>query len=148
VRSLSLQLFFSPLSYDYVNTYSFADLAVIFQPGLISHPNHVLAPEEHHLSQKVLEFLIAQQDWFMLEVPPPPTPTQNSFRQQHQPGQGQQPGQSPMSPGSDDTDDVTVFPSSDDENNGGDGWKLVGQQRRRKVSRRRTTLDPMGIYPF
>jgi hypothetical protein len=30
-----------------------------------------MAPEEHKLSQAVLEFLIAQQDWFMLDVPPP-----------------------------------------------------------------------------
>ena len=48
------------------------DLAVIFCPGLMSHPDHELAPTEHQLSQDVLEFLIAHQDWFMLDTPPPP----------------------------------------------------------------------------
>ncbi|KAL0953190.1 hypothetical protein HGRIS_004444 [Hohenbuehelia grisea] len=54
------------------------NLAVIFRPGLISHPNHEMSPQEHHLSQQVLEFLIAHQDWFMLDIPPPPTPSEPS----------------------------------------------------------------------
>jgi len=45
---------------------------VIFRPGLMSHPEHELSPSEHQLSQDVLEFLIAHQDWFMLDTPPPP----------------------------------------------------------------------------
>ncbi|KAH9167838.1 Rho GTPase activation protein [Lactarius sanguifluus] len=49
------------------------NLAVIFRPGLMSHPEHELTPSEHQLSQDVLEFLIAHQDWFMLDTPPPPT---------------------------------------------------------------------------
>ena len=49
----------------------FSDLAVIFRPGLISHPSHEQSPREHDLSQRVLEFLIAQQDWFMLDISPP-----------------------------------------------------------------------------
>ncbi|KAI9442832.1 Rho GTPase activation protein [Lactarius psammicola] len=48
------------------------NLAVIFRPGLMSHPEHELSPSEHQLSQDVLEFLIAHQDWFMLDTPPPP----------------------------------------------------------------------------
>ncbi|KAF8269898.1 Rho GTPase activation protein [Lactarius quietus] len=48
------------------------NLAVIFRPGLMSHPDHELSPSEHQLSQDVLEFLIANQDWFMLDTPPPP----------------------------------------------------------------------------
>ena len=31
-----------------------------------------MSPQEHALSQSVLEFLIAKQDWFMLEIAPPP----------------------------------------------------------------------------
>jgi hypothetical protein len=50
------------------------DLAVIFRPGLISHPTHEMEPKEHQLSQSVLEFLIEHQDWFMLDIPPPPPP--------------------------------------------------------------------------
>lgn len=45
---------------------------MIFRPGLLSHPAHEMSPKEHRLSQEVLEFLIAHQDWFMLDVPPPP----------------------------------------------------------------------------
>ncbi|KAG8908359.1 hypothetical protein FRB99_007286 [Tulasnella sp. 403] len=48
------------------------NLATIFRPGIINHPSHELAPTEHRLSQEVLEFLIAQQDWFMMDVSPPP----------------------------------------------------------------------------
>jgi hypothetical protein len=88
-----------PNTHSYNSSSLAPDLAAIFQPGLISHPTPALAPEEHRMSQKVLEFLIAQQDWFMLEVPTPPTPMRNSFTQQI---------------GSDDTDDVTIFPSSDE----------------------------------
>ncbi|KAH8831440.1 Rho GTPase activation protein [Flagelloscypha sp. PMI_526] len=49
------------------------NLAVIFRPGIISHPNHEMSPQDHGLSQKALEFLIAEQDYFMLEtaVSPP-----------------------------------------------------------------------------
>jgi len=54
------------------NLMTATNLAVIFRPGLISHPAHEMSPTEHDLSQRVLEFLIAQQDWFMLDIPPPP----------------------------------------------------------------------------
>jgi hypothetical protein len=43
-----------------------ANLAVIFRPGILSHPEHELNPTEHRLSQRVLEFLIEHQDWFMV----------------------------------------------------------------------------------
>jgi len=80
------------------------DLAVIFRPGIISHPQHEMLPKEHALSQRVLEFLIAQQDWFMLDISPPPTADENDDELRgggkppaggggggnntHQPGQG------------------------------------------------------------
>ncbi|KAF9451895.1 Rho GTPase activation protein [Macrolepiota fuliginosa MF-IS2] len=47
------------------------NLAVIFRPGILSHPSHEMLPHEHALSQRVLEFLIAHQDWFMLDTPAP-----------------------------------------------------------------------------
>lgn len=31
-----------------------------------------MSPEHHKLSQEVVEFLIEHQDWFMLDIPPPP----------------------------------------------------------------------------
>ncbi|KAF8907295.1 hypothetical protein CPB84DRAFT_1744675 [Gymnopilus junonius] len=59
------------------NLMTATNLAVIFRPGLISHPSHEMSPQEHALSQRVLEFLIAQQDWFMLDISPPTPPTQS-----------------------------------------------------------------------
>ncbi|KAG9119823.1 hypothetical protein FRC07_004953 [Ceratobasidium sp. 392] len=46
-----------------------SNLAVIFRPGIISHPAHEMQPQEHALSQQVLVFLIQHQDHFMLDPP-------------------------------------------------------------------------------
>ena len=43
-----------------------ADLALIFQPGVLSHPDHAMRPKEHGLSREVLEFLIENQDNFLI----------------------------------------------------------------------------------
>jgi len=116
-----------------------ADLAVIFRPGLISHPNHELSPSEHHLSQQVLEFLIQHQDWFLLDIPPPPKseppPAWRPPRTQH------------LTPASqnDEDPDLVFIPSSDDEPPSAGGWKLVGQRRR--ITRRRTTHEHLGGLP-
>lgn len=42
------------------------NLAAIFQPGLLSHPSHDMAPQEYRLSQDVLIFLIENQDHFLI----------------------------------------------------------------------------------
>ena len=42
------------------------NLAAIFQPGLLSHPSHDMAPVEYRLSQAVLIFLIENQDHFLI----------------------------------------------------------------------------------
>ncbi|KAI9742241.1 MAG: hypothetical protein M1818_004141 [Claussenomyces sp. TS43310] len=42
------------------------NLAAIFQPGLLSHPSHDMAPAEYRLSQDVLVFLIENQDHFLI----------------------------------------------------------------------------------
>jgi len=106
------------------NLMTASNLAVIFRPGLISHPDHELTPREHDLSQKVLEFLIAQQDWFMLDIPPPPRVAATTLAPIHT---------------STDEEDILVHPSSDE---GGDsplsgGWKLVGKQTK-KITRWRS----------
>ena len=41
------------------------NLAAIFQPGILSHPSHDMAPEEYRLSRDVLIFLIENQDNFL-----------------------------------------------------------------------------------
>lgn len=42
-----------------------ANLAAIFQPGLLSHPDHDMNPQEYRVSQEVLVFLIEHQDRFL-----------------------------------------------------------------------------------
>ncbi|KAJ9479364.1 Rho-GTPase-activating protein BAG7 [Pseudozyma hubeiensis] len=49
-----------------------SNLAVIFQPGMFSHPSHELSPGEHKLAVQVLEFLIDHQDQFVLGMTPQP----------------------------------------------------------------------------
>ncbi|KAJ7650048.1 Rho GTPase activation protein [Roridomyces roridus] len=100
------------------NLMTATNLAVIFRPGLISHPAHEMSPPEHALSQQVLEFLIAQQDWFMLDIPPPP---------RHEPG----------SP-----DDEEVFVVDDEHSPVGGSWNLVGNKP--GMARRKTTIDSSG----
>ncbi|THH13143.1 hypothetical protein EW146_g7044 [Bondarzewia mesenterica] len=101
------------------------NLAVIFRPGIMSHPQHELTPREHQLSQEVLEFLIAHQDWFMLDIPPPP----RSAR---------------ADPAGEEVDDMGMMSSSDEDPATAGGWKLVGgpsEGERRRIARRRTTTE-------
>ncbi|GBE87860.1 Rho-GTPase-activating protein [Sparassis crispa] len=99
------------------------NLAVIFRPALIAHPSHELSPPEHQLSQDVLEFLIAHQDWFMLDIPSPPA----------------RPAEGPTALG----EPVDIMPSSDEEQPG--GWKLVNKDASmRRITRRRTTTERAG----
>jgi hypothetical protein len=52
-----------------LNKMTTANLAAIFQPGLLSHPQHDMAPQEYRLSQDVLIFLIENQDCFLIGMP-------------------------------------------------------------------------------
>ncbi|RKP30840.1 RhoGAP-domain-containing protein [Metschnikowia bicuspidata] len=63
--SLSKQLLFYILdllamvqNYSQENLMSARNLAAIFQPSILLHPNHDMDPEEYALSQSVVEFLI------------------------------------------------------------------------------------------
>ncbi|EIM91464.1 Rho GTPase activation protein [Stereum hirsutum FP-91666 SS1] len=140
------------------------NLAVIFRPGIMSHPEHELTPKEHQLSQEVVEFLIAHQDWFMLDIPPPPENYSNSpyHPNSANPGAGGNPqGNAHSSPyhahnnspygAREDMEDVVLVSSSEDEGSpattGTGGWKLVGGrgagetgqgQGQKRVARRRT----------
>ena len=49
-----------------LNKMTNANLAAIFQPGILSHPTHDMAPQEYRLSQDVLIFLIENQDNFLI----------------------------------------------------------------------------------
>ncbi|PBP16194.1 RhoGAP domain-containing protein [Diplocarpon rosae] len=48
------------------NRMTSANLSAIFQPGMLSHPDHDMKPEEYRLSQDVLIFLIENQDHFLI----------------------------------------------------------------------------------
>ena len=41
------------------------NLAAIFQPGLLSHPDHDMNPQQYKVSQEVLIFLIQHQERFL-----------------------------------------------------------------------------------
>ncbi|XTI87510.1 RhoGAP-domain-containing protein [Cenococcum geophilum] len=49
-----------------INKMTTSNLAAIFQPGILSHPSHDMAPQEYRLSQDVLIFLIENQDHFLI----------------------------------------------------------------------------------
>jgi hypothetical protein len=49
-----------------VNKMTTSNLAAIFQPGLLSHPQHDMSPSDYRLSQDVLIFLIDNQDHFLI----------------------------------------------------------------------------------
>jgi len=49
-----------------LNKMTTPNLAAIFQPGILSHPQHDMAPREYRLSQDVLIFLIENQDSFLI----------------------------------------------------------------------------------
>ncbi|ERS97000.1 hypothetical protein HMPREF1624_06327 [Sporothrix schenckii ATCC 58251] len=49
-----------------INRMNSQNLAAIFQPGILSHPSHAMAPEEYRLNQTVLIFLIENQDHFLI----------------------------------------------------------------------------------
>lgn len=45
-----------------------ANLAAIFQPSLLSHPTHDMAPDEYHLSRAAIEFLIQHSGQFLSHI--------------------------------------------------------------------------------
>lgn len=49
-----------------INHMNAPNLSIIFQPGILSHPDHYLKPEEYRLSQDILIFLIDNQDHFLV----------------------------------------------------------------------------------
>lgn len=80
-----------------------------------------MSPQEHQLSQDVLEFLIQHQDWFMLDIPPPPTARRSDSA-----------ATVPMA------DTVDLLSSSDEESG---GWKLISRDVPKRLDRRRTTTE-------
>jgi hypothetical protein len=94
----------------------------------MSHPDHELSPTEHQLSQDVLEFLIAHQDWFMLDTPPPPA--------------------HPPTPSRSRTPPVTPYDASArtsvSDGEGPDGWRIIQRHQRTADDRPRQTRTQQG----
>lgn len=96
------------------------NLAAIFQPSILSHPNHDMDPEEYALSQSVVEFLIQyaykllpNQEQSSSPEPPTPIDTQAGPKSEARPQtaasqlsarSGRQHSQSLLSPNPDDLD--------------------------------------------
>lgn len=66
-----------------------SNLAAIFSPGLLSHPDHDMDPQQYRVSQEVLIFLIQHQDRFLPHPavrrdpsPQPPQPVEERLIQQ------------------------------------------------------------------
>ncbi|CAG8714259.1 7753_t:CDS:2, partial [Acaulospora colombiana] len=147
-----------------INKMTAGNLAVIFRPAVLNHPGHEMSPEHHKLSQEVLEFLIEHQDWFMLDIPPPPrqdsilntnATNQTSAHRSKKPF-GLITNRGPMSTKAEpapvmmmatttnEPDDLNVYvgPASDEEDDG--GWRLAGSTNGTATLGRRRTFSERG----
>ncbi|QRW04146.1 Rho-GTPase-activating protein [Ceratobasidium sp. AG-Ba] len=115
-----------------------SNLAVIFRPGIISHPAHEMQPQEHALSQEVLVFLIQHQDHFMLD---PPT-RHDSIMVSSNNSAGFSPGIERQG---------FIVPSDSDEEPPAGGWKLVERKNvnpAANLGRRRSLNSPVPVPVF
>jgi GTPase-activating protein SAC7 len=63
-------------SKDELNKMSVTKLAAIFQPGILSHPNHANDPREYALNRDILSFLVEHEEEISkLNNPGPAQPT-------------------------------------------------------------------------
>ncbi|TIC33606.1 hypothetical protein E3Q10_00674 [Wallemia mellicola] len=89
------------------------NLAVIFQPGILSHPSHAQQPDELKESQETLEFLIKHQDHFLFALTSKTQQDQSSSKHQNKVLN------SPISS----KGEILITPTdSDDEDN--NGWEV------------------------
>ncbi|KAG5519675.1 hypothetical protein PMAC_001831 [Pneumocystis sp. 'macacae'] len=63
---LDLLAFFSSKSDE--NLMTISNLSSVFQPGILSHPEHDMSPKEYYLSQSVIVFLISHQNYFSMNT--------------------------------------------------------------------------------
>jgi hypothetical protein len=110
------------------NRMNSANLSAIFQPGLLSHPAHDMAPEEYHLSQNVLIFLIENQDHFLIGMSG--TAADEKTVQEVQNG-GTPPPSAPSTPGSGPSRSKTIVGrSSSNASAGANSVRKFGDIRR------------------
>ncbi|KAK1832312.1 hypothetical protein QBC39DRAFT_405205 [Podospora conica] len=115
------------------------NLAAIFQPGMLSHPNHAMAPEEYRLNQCVIIFLIENQDHFLIGMQG--TAADEKTVQEVQKG-GAPVVNTPSTPGPNRNGGVTR--SSSNASAGADSVAREGQIRRNKSTSSRRSLQSNG----
>lgn len=115
------------------------NLAAIFQPGMLSHPNHAMAPEEYRLNQCVIIFLIENQDHFLIGMQG--TAADEKTVQEVQKG-GAPAAKTPTTPRPNRNGGVTR--SSSNASAGADSVAREGQIRRNKSTSSRRSLQSNG----
>lgn len=117
------------------------NLAAIFQPGMLSHPNHAMAPEEYRLNQCVIIFLIENQDHFLIGMQG--TEADEKTKQEVQQGM---PGPEPQTPNAKRSSGVAR--SSSNASAGAESVARDGKLRRnRSVSSRHSRQSNGGPTP-
>ncbi|KAK4456017.1 hypothetical protein QBC34DRAFT_388647 [Podospora aff. communis PSN243] len=115
------------------------NLAAIFQPGMLSHPSHAMAPEEYRLNQSVIIFLIENQDHFLIGMQG--TAADEKTVQEVQKG-GTPIVKTPTTPGPNRKSGVTR--SSSNASAGAESVAKDGQIRRNKSTSSRRSLHSNG----
>lgn len=112
------------------NRMTSANLAAIFQPGILSHPDHDMAPREYRLSQDVLIFLIENQDNFLIGMTGTAIDEKTSKELQTPPSTA-----APSSPGnSTPVNKANIGRSASNASAGADSLRKYGGMPRRNVS--------------
>ncbi|KAK6339575.1 hypothetical protein TWF718_008972 [Orbilia javanica] len=120
-----------------VNLMPAANLAAIFQPGIISHPDHEMSPADYRLSQDVLIFLILNQDNFLLGMRG--SDENDDHHGDKVPSEGYQP--SSESPRSQSKNGLDRHPSN--ASAGAESVKKFGIQRHNSTSSRKSVSSPI-----
>ncbi|KAF3086892.1 hypothetical protein TWF569_004256 [Orbilia oligospora] len=121
-----------------VNLMPAANLAAIFQPGIISHPDHEMSPADYRLSQDVLIFLILNQDNFLLGMRGSDENDDN-HHEDKVPSEGYQP--SSESPRNQSKNGLDRHPSN--ASAGAESVKKFGIQRHNSTSSRKSVSSPI-----
>lgn len=117
------------------------NLAAIFQPGMLSHPLHDMAPAEYRLSQDVLIFLIENQDHFLIGMRG--TAADEKTVQEVQSGAG-----SPSTPVTPAKQRNSIARTSSNASAGADSIRKFGGVRRNvSVSSRQSRQSNGGLSP-
>lgn len=103
-----------------------ANLAAIFQPGMLSHPSHDMSPMEYRLSQDVIIFLIENQDNFLIGM--------NGTAADEKTVQEFQSGAQPRQPSSPLPKNGTIGRSTSNASAGADSLRKFGVRRNVSVS--------------